>query len=379
MRTDFYPSNKSGKQLLIEGYNQSRLLNELAKNGVTLYEVQRLSARQLKVKITSSDLKKTFAILEKLCYNYSVVKLLGLKTAVLSRLTRLGLIVSLAAAIALYALSYGFIWRIEIDGNSKIDTVAIRNSLARQNVSAGVSKKNIDVKQLESQLRKMDGIAEASCEMRGTTLKISVMENLDYVPRPQGETADIVSLYDAEVTRYTVRSGTAKVKVGQRVAKGATLISGEILGTEGQVISQVRADGEVYGKVVFKESVTVAKSGITLTATGKVKNTTVLSLWGWNIGKPYDGFELSRSVAVSHKTALLPVTVTSIRTEEMTALSYELSDEQVREQAEAMLRNRLNEQLLAQPLQEELIFKDMGGGIVQAHLYVTLELKIGEL
>lgn len=379
MRSDFYPTARAGKLLKIEGYNQNRLLNECMKQGVTLYETERVSACELRVKVAARDLKKTFAILEKLCYTYSVVKSLGAVHALLSRTVRLGLLASLAMLIALYALSYGFIWRIEITGNAKVDTLTIVNSLTEQSIKVGASKKKVDEKSVESALRRLDGIAEASCVKRGTTLKISVMEDLDYVPRPSGNNAEILSQYDAEITRYTVRSGTAKVKVGQRVAKGSVLISGEIIGTEGQVISTVRAGGEVFGKVVFKESVTVAKSGVRTTATGKRKRSTVLRLWGLRIGKPFDGFALSRTTATASKLTLLPVSATSYVTEELTAEPYELSDEEAAAQAEAILRERLREQLTQEPTEEKLFFKELGGGVIQAELYVAVEMKIGEL
>lgn len=379
MRAEFYPRFKSGRQLMIEGYNQNRLLNELVKEGVTVYEAQRVSPRQLRVKITSQSLPKTFAILEKFCYNYTVEKKLGLPAMAAARVTRLGVIAGLIAVIALYALSYGFIWRVKIDGNAKVDTLTITRALNEQGIKTGTSKAAIDCLEVESLLRKLDGIAEASCVKKGTTLHISVMESLDYVPRPSDDNRVILSAYDAEVTRYTVRSGTAAVKVGQRVAKGGVLISGDVLGTEGQVISSVRADGDVYGKVVFSERVAVAKNGLRLKPTGAKKKSTVLRLFGLNIGKPFGGYEYSRAVYSHSRLSPLPIEVTSVVTEELAAESYELTDEQARERAEYEARERLNERLVGQPIDEELIIKDLGGGIISAELYVTVEMNIGAL
>lgn len=377
MRASNYPSFAGGAQLLINGLNQNRLLGELAKNGCRVYDVKRIKYDSMSLKVKKRALSVCLSTAEKLGFQATVERSLGFLAALKGLLPRLGLPIALIVMTVCYSIASGFIWQVRIEGNERVDSYSISETLKDIGVFAGAKKKAVALSRAESALRGMDGISEATLEISGNVLKVSVLESLEY-ESGEGGAAVILSDCDAEVTRIVLKSGTALVKVGQRVFAGEPLISGELIGTEGQVISEGKARGEVYGKVVMSESVTVALSGKRQEFTGRKKRSTVLSVFGWKIGKRKDGFESAQVSETTHRLSPFPIAVTSITARETVTAEYEMTEEQAIEQAKEIARERLREKLSAEADEETVQTYDLGGGMICVKLYMTVQVLIGK-
>ena len=278
--------------------------------------------------------------------------------------------------IACYFIASGFVWRVEIVGNERVDYYAISDVLAASRAKTGASKNTLDFDSLESELRGIDGIAEATVTVSGTTLKVSVVESLDFVPRPSGGKETLVSLYDAEITRIVLRRGSALVKTGQRVFAGTPLLSGNLIGTDGEIITGGYADGEVYGKVVFRESVTVALNGVRTTETGRQKKSTILGIFGLKIGKRSDGFELAEISEETKTLAPIPIRVTTLYAKELAREEYSLDRSQAVEEAKSVARARLAERLVGAGGEETVIVRDISDGVICVDVFITSEILI---
>ena len=378
MKKDFSPAVRSCAVVKIEGLNQNRLLAKFAENGEKVWQIRRESARVMRLKIRLSSLKTLESIAEKYGFAVTVENRTGAVYRFLKLLPRLGLVLTLVALTVTYTLLYGFVWRVEISGNEAVDKYVIAETLAQAGGKAGVKKSAADLKAMESALRKMDGIAEATVYLKGTTLKVEVVESLDFTPRPPDTVKMITSKYDAEVTRIVVRKGTALVKTGERVFEGEPLISGDIFGTDGNILSSGAAEGEVYGKVVLKESVGITLRGERKVLTGRVKKSTTLSLFGLTIGKVDNRFEYAETAAVTHKLAPIPVRVTSVTAREVVKEEFELTEDEAKAEGERIVRERMSHRLIDGQAEEKLIAKQIGG-VMYVELYVTFETVIGEI
>lgn len=376
MRKEYYPRSVGGSEYKITGLNQNRLLGELMKSGVTVYNVRRVSRSELCLEVRNRDVVEFTALSEKLGFEATRVKKLGTLSAVSKMLPRMGFVVALALMIACYFIASGFVWRVEIVGNERVDYYAISDVLAASGAKTGASKNTLDFDSLESELRGIDGIAEATVTVSGTTLKVSVVESLDFVPRPSGGKETLVSLYDAEITRIVLRRGSALVKTGQRVFAGTPLLSGNLIGTDGEIITGGYADGEVYGKVVFRESVTVALNGVRTTETGRQKKSTILGIFGLKIGKRSDGFELAEIREETKTLAPIPIRVTTLYAKELAREEYSLDRSQAVEEAKSVARARLAERLVGAGGEETVIVRDISDGVICVEMYITSEILI---
>ncbi len=376
MRKEYYPKAVRGSEVKVEGPNQNRLLGELLKRGITVYNLRRKSRGELCLKVKNTDFTEFVALAEKLGFKVTVEKKLGAVSAAFRMLPRLGLVVALVLLTACYFIASSFVWRVEIVGNERVDYYAISDVLAAAGAKTGANKKGLDFGALERDIRGIEGIAEATVTVSGTTLKVSVVESLEFVPRPNGGKEMLVSLYDAEITRIVLRKGSALVKTGQRVFAGTPLLSGNLIGTDGEIITGGVVDGEVYGKVVFRESVTVALRGVRTVATGNEKKSTILGIFGLSIGKRRDGFELADVREETRTLAPIPFKVTTLYAKELTREEYSLDRDEAVEEAKNVACSRLAERLVGPGGEETVIVRDVSDGVICVDVYITSEILI---
>lgn len=283
---------KMGKiRLRALGFNQMRLLGTLSEKNIKIERIDRKNAGEMTFTIRSRDLEKTFAILDKMCYTYTVTERSDFKSMATVAAARVGLVLGLVIFTAVLTLFYGFIWRIEIDGNQKVDDLTIERALSSSGVHIGKPAKNLDKDHIRNLVNSIPGILESSVEINGTLLKIDVIETTDYNKPGQDNFNNLLSLYDAEVTRLITTSGTAEVKIGSVIKKGACIIGAYRLDSEQNKI-ETPAKGEAYGKTAFSKTIDFNIKECFFLRTGKTFVSTDYSIWGLKInGKTDHGFE----------------------------------------------------------------------------------------
>lgn len=162
----------------------------------------------------------------------------------------------LISLLVLY-LSSGFIWRIEIYGNSYVSDERILQLLEKNACFYGSRISTLKTEQLEKTLRNnLPDIIWVSADLTGTCLTLNIKENLRFLGEKQGREEeseqagyDLVATADGTVASIITRSGTPKVAAGDEVKTGDVLISGivEFLDAKTQEVkkSYCAADGDV--------------------------------------------------------------------------------------------------------------------------------------
>ena len=278
-------------RIRVDGFNQMRLMNALVDGGVEISDLSKVSPSEMSFCVAKKHYGKTFAILEKLCYNYTVEERTDAKAVFSSCLKRIGLIVGAVAFSAALWLGYGLIWRIDVTGNEKVDTLTIERTLKEAGVFRGKPRDKIDRDGVRNAVNSIDGVLESSVEISGGTVRVTVVETTDFLPPAAQEFSDVCSEYDAEITRIITSAGTALVSVGSRVTKGETLIGAYSVDAEGNH-TRAEAKGEVYGKVAFAKTETFSVKENVSVRTGKTYKSSRYTLFGLNIKcKEKHGFE----------------------------------------------------------------------------------------
>ena len=127
--------------------------------------------------------------------------------------------------------------------------------LEKKGVRSGTKISGFSCARLEEQIRKdFEDIAWVSCERKGTLLRVRVKETLDKRDQKEGEKQEspcnLIASKKGRIASILVRSGSAKVKKGDKVKPGDVLISGvvEIKDDAGEIAEEtlVRAQGDVY-------------------------------------------------------------------------------------------------------------------------------------
>lgn len=264
---------------LVTGEETLRFVNLCRNNGIELrHLVRRENAIQME--IDAENFKKLRPLVRKTHVKIHILNRHGPAFFFYRHNRRWWFLLGMTVfAGMIYILSL-FVWQIDIDGNRKYTDALILQALAQMDVKTGCRKSEIDLPEIEEELRIMyNEITWVSASITGTKLQIELregdlkisgssgggqtgnvkrVENRENNPKTQnGESeidlpANLVSDEDAIITNLVVRRGTVAVRYGDEVKKGDVLIEGKVyIYNEDETLKKVdylTAEGDVFGK-----------------------------------------------------------------------------------------------------------------------------------
>lgn len=119
-------------------------------------------------------------------------------------------------------------WVVEVQGAERVDARAVRAGVASLGLRPGVLRWRVDLRRLEAELpRLVPDLAVVAVRTRGTRAVVAVVERV--VPRPlplRGRVDLVADRAGCLVESVVAFWGLARVKAGQPVAPGQTLIEG---------------------------------------------------------------------------------------------------------------------------------------------------------
>lgn len=264
---------------LVTGEETLRFVNLCRNNGIELrHLVRRENAIQME--IDAKNFKKLRPLVRKTHVKIHILDRQGPAFFFYRHRRRWWFLIGAAVCTGIIYVMSLFIWQIDIDGNSKYTDELILQALAQMNVKTGCQKSEIDLPEIEEELRIMyNEITWVSASITGTKLQIELregdlkisgssgggqtgnvkrVENQEDSPKTQnGESetdlpANLVTAEDALITNLVVRRGTAAVRYGDEVKKGDVLIEGKVyIYNEDETLKKVdylTAEGDVFGK-----------------------------------------------------------------------------------------------------------------------------------
>ena len=264
---------------LVTGEETLRFVNLCRNNGIELrHLVRRENAIQME--IDAKNFKKLRPLVRKTHVKIHILNRHGPAFFFYRHKRRWWFLLGMTVfAGMIYILSL-FVWQIDIDGNRKYTDALILQALAQMDVKTGCRKSEIDLPEIEEELRIMyNDITWVSASIAGTKLQIELregdlkisgssgggqtgnvkrVENRENNPKTQnGESetdlqANLVADEDAIITNLVVRRGTVAVRYGDEVKKGDVLIEGKVyIYNEDETLKKVdylTAEGDVFGK-----------------------------------------------------------------------------------------------------------------------------------
>ena len=255
-------------------------INILIKKGVTVAK-PRFYKDRLEFFVRLKEQYLCQKILEEYNIEYKVLSKRGAFVFMQRNLNRAGLIVGFVAAVIMLFVYSNCIFNLNIEGLEEVDKEIVLET-AYEHIKPPSVFKKVDIKKLEEDIIKIEGIANAAVEKGGTTINITILEEL---PLPniediKDELKDITSKYDSVITRITVTGGTPLVKKGQAVKKGQKLIGAYIYSDENTTV-YTKAGGQVYGKVLLTKSKTIYPQKLVYVRTGKIYSEYNIPFFNW--------------------------------------------------------------------------------------------------
>lgn len=353
----------------VEGLNQIRLLNTLRGEGINVRKARFISQSRMSITLRGKDLKKGVAILERLCYNYTINSVVGGMGKKLLR--RLPLIIAVTLSVIAIFCSNLFVWGIEIEGADGAMRMEILDTIDSCGVGAFSPKSRVDEGEIARALREIDGVSSASVTLCGNVLTVSVLTSDEPLPPNIGGNS-LKSDFDCVITRIVVESGTATVSVGDTVKRGDVLITGELFSTsDGSPIGETAVRGSAYGEVTFGYSFPVASSEI-LKRTGNRTERTALSIFGLTIGSDEPPYPLYEKETTRDKLSPLPIEVMHTVYYELSVTEYDGIEDFMSEKGDELSA------LFGKEFSQRYDMITMNG-VAVLKAYFTAEILIGEI
>lgn len=224
------------------GYSTERFLNLCGNHDILVWDIENHGDYYtMKVSVKGFFALKT--LLKKTGTRASVLERYGLPFFVPRIKRRKIFVIGLVVCLLFWMLTTRFIWDIKITGNYSLTEDILMDYLNNQNVHTAMKKSDLQIEELERNLREeYDIITWASLKVDGTTLIIQIREN----EMPEYDTAvgneqdgaypdddmrsgkDIVATKDGTIVYMITRKGVPQVALGDSVEKGQLLVSGAV-------------------------------------------------------------------------------------------------------------------------------------------------------
>ena len=278
--------------LELSGLNLERLLRAAGENGVQLRNVRRVDERAMRVAVSAAQKKKLAALCEK--YGWQMTEVCAGWPLRLARILkkRWTLGAAMLLSVFLVFVSSEMIWRVEIK-NAGGNVAEVRRCLARENARVGRLKSRVSTDRLAAALSlAAPGLSHAAARYEGSTLVIDCQQAQEGERAGvDGQGADIVAAREGIIVRISTESGTPKVKPGQAVRKGQTLIAGQER-TEGGNLRACRAQGEILARCFAKGEARVRLNLTGTVETGEIRRrVTIESPKGRRVVRGAEDFE----------------------------------------------------------------------------------------
>lgn len=300
---------KNRIKINIQGVNLKRLLKNIIKNDIEIYEFNQISYKNIEFYINSKKFKNLKPLLKD--YRYDIVEYKGLSFFYRFSYLHLGIIIGLVVFFAVLFLNNNYLSKIVINGTNRIDNNNIIKFLNEKDIKTNSFFTNINVEKLETDLENnFTDISFVSVIKKGTNVIINIKEKL-YADEIL-ETKDIIASCDGQIVKIDLKQGTSKVKVGDSVKAGDVLVEGVI--TNGGISVNTKAIAEITMKVWYTDSFVFENETIEKVRTGKFIENSYYKLFNKTIvinnnEIPYKNYEIEQKEEYLFNNNILPIKI----------------------------------------------------------------------
>lgn len=353
----------------VESGFPERVLNICAEHGLRFWDLEWESAAAFSFTLTRRDWKRLRRLTRRLDCQLEATSWRGAPFFVGRLRLRFGLWITLALCLAALLASSFFIWDFDIEGNETVSELEILRALEKHGVGFGSFGLGVSSFELRNDiLLDLPELSYIAVNVKGSRAYVQVRERIsapEIVSKRQA--GNTVAEKDALVTDIRVFDGEKLVLPGTIVAQGQLLISG-VVENDFAGARYLRGMGEVWGRTWY-----ALRWQTPLTAAEKVYTGDETTRHALIVGKKRWDLYFSSSISgptcdkiVSYRQCtlpggvLLPVTVVTERLRSYTIREVRRTEREALDQAEAVLRRRLERyldggQVLRTELQRERI------------------------
>lgn len=362
----------------IKGLNQERNLNEISKK-YAIYNIDRKDGKTCEFEVDASYAKIVKNQLKSAGFEVKKVEHRGWIKYASYAAKSYGIITGLLLCFLFYALQFGRVWKIDVNGTKTLQQNAV-SSYIEQNFS--LNKSQINTKEIEKALKQhFFQVSSVSVAIIGQSLVVNIYEQ-DIPEELKGEFSPIYSDFDGRITQINLIQGTAAVKIGQIVQKGDVLINPYIIDSQG-AMRDVKPQADIYADIWLSGSSEHNESYLHTFRTGKNIVCDTITLFGLQIYSnaheiPYLSYECENFEFFLTKNNILPLILNKNIYYELETQLVEVPFEDVKQQKiEEAKQNALIYFSDYDIIKDEQVVISGGAGVYSVTYLITVSKKIG--
>ena len=247
-----------------EGIEVERFLNHLIRNGINVYNVNKINSTKIQFCVDRYDMNNFKKVYRGSNYDIKVKQKTGLPFILKRIYKRKAMWICAVVSLCLLMLTSQFVTDIYIQVPEGIKKEEIRKELYEAGLKPGVYKKKIDRKQLRDHIMlKFDQVAYMSINVKGTNIFVTVTKKAESLKaEEQSNYCNIIAQKNGIIEKVIPRSGNAVKASGDIVKKGDILISG----------ADTKSIPEVWASTFYEVTKSASYNEVTKQKTGESKN-----------------------------------------------------------------------------------------------------------
>jgi len=270
----------------ISGFNVEKFINLVTYHHLILWNIQR-EGQKLRFSTSIKDFKAMKQDARKTRSRLRIVKKHGLPFFTYRYKKRKVFAMGIGIFIVMLWLLSSFVWLVDVEGNSRINSLDIIHTLEENGYSTGNWKRRMNLREAETILLKhYTDIIWAGIDYEGTRMIVRVAESvlpptmnlLEMAPQ------SLISKRDALITYIAVEKGKPMVKAGDIVKKGDMLVAGEMpLGEEDPSLYYTVAKGTIRGRTIYTVSRDIVLKQVKKNHTNETSKKYILKFFDKNL------------------------------------------------------------------------------------------------
>ena len=372
----------------VSGKALNRFLNLALHHHISMWDVIQ-EENKIRFKTLISDFKRMKPDLKKTRCRIKIIRKKGLPFTInrykRRRLFWVGMLVFI---MMLWFLS-SFVWLIEVEGTTRINSMDIIKSLEEKGYESGKLKSKMNLREAETYLlQQYPDIVWTGITYEGTRMIVRIAES---VSKPEMSVKNdkpkiIVAKRDALITYIAVKRGKPLVKIGDIVKKGEVLVAGEMpIGEEDSTLFYTASKAQIKGKTTYTASATLSLQNEKKIYLNKISKKWTVKLFNkaftiYNDKVPQNKYDKQITLHQLKISKMFPLPF-AIEVEDRViykTVPYTLTEEEAKDQLLCNLWKQIEESLdsNAQIIKREAFFKKTGDAITGT-LHVVAQEDIG--
>lgn len=331
----------------VEGDFPERFLNLAIRQNVYIWDVEKVSDKELVLKISVKGFLKLKSLSGKTGCKVNILKKNGARFITRRYKKRTAFILGLFLFIVSITVFSSFLWKIEISGLNRIDEKLLRAQLEKNGLKICTPLRNIDVNIItDKMIRDNPDIAWIIVNLKGVKAEVEVTETT-LAPEVvnKDEACNIVSTKPGVIEDFYLRTGFEAVSRGQTVAKDELLVSGVDYGANGE-IRYINSDADITLRVWYQQSYVQPLTIKERVSTGKTKQRFLIGFLGKDFDplffvKTFEEYEITKEKEI----ITLPFGIKKITYSEVLIKPKKLSEKEALEIGKTEILNSIKGQM----------------------------------